>query len=495
MKRFWAPKNGSLEALPGTSSDYKVWMVLGICAIVVVIGYIWLISAMQWFVWSEHSDYYYQLADAFDHGQLSLQVQTDPGLLALSNPYEDSNQRDQLSFPWDTSFYRGKFYLYWGPAPALLLALVQVLYRGDIGDEYVLFTFLVGLFLFNLLILRALWSDLSKTLPIWTLVLGVLLIGFVNPIPWLLGQHRIYEAAISAGQFFVVGGLYWVYRVLRRTVLSKWTLGLAGLFWTLAIGSRITLALPIAVAICLTVLYIARSPIRPSGLSQLVKACAAFGFPVAMGGIGYSWYNWSRFGSIFEFGLRYQLNHENLRRNFPGVFSRLYFSSNLYNYMLASSHKIIAVFPFWVPRAGKSLLGNGITHQGIYAVHRITGILLSFPFVVFAVIPLVVAALIVSRNRLSRSSVNPGPLSLHFSLILAVCSLLGFIPALFFFWVDMRYLFDFIPELALLAVLGFWQSFYYLSQAPVARKVLSALAIGLALFSVVFSMILGSASY
>ena len=50
--------------------------------------------------------------------------------------------------------------------------------------------------------------------------------GFLNPGPWMLSMPRIYEAAIAAGQFFLMAGLFFVLMALDRPFPSKclsWT--------------------------------------------------------------------------------------------------------------------------------------------------------------------------------------------------------------------------------------------------------------------------------
>ena len=65
--------------------------------------------------------YYNLLADAFRAGQTSLLVTPSPELLALPNPY-DPAQNAALRLH-DATLYRGRYYLYFGPTPALVLFL------------------------------------------------------------------------------------------------------------------------------------------------------------------------------------------------------------------------------------------------------------------------------------------------------------------------------------------------------------------------------------
>src|SRR5271170_3296922 len=63
---------------------------------------------------------YARLADGFLHGQLSLPARPDPRLLVLTNPYDPkANAGLRLD---DAVLFNGKYYIYWGPVPALLTA-------------------------------------------------------------------------------------------------------------------------------------------------------------------------------------------------------------------------------------------------------------------------------------------------------------------------------------------------------------------------------------
>lgn len=60
------------------------------------------------------------LAQAFLAGHLYLTIPPDPRLLALPDPY-DPGQNHLYRLP--ASLYKDRYYLYWGPAPVLLLFL------------------------------------------------------------------------------------------------------------------------------------------------------------------------------------------------------------------------------------------------------------------------------------------------------------------------------------------------------------------------------------
>ncbi len=228
------------------------YLALLLCGIFVIAAYVWFTSTGLWSTLPATSNYYDQLAQSFQEGHLYLNVQPDPALLQLSDPYDpDIRQKvaslttDNLKPIWDMALYNGRIYLYWGPAPALFLLASKIFYGGEIGDQALILIFISGLFIFQSLILLRVWRRFFQDLPFPLVLSGILLIAFINPIPWILSIPRIYEAAIVADQFFFVGGLYFVFTALDRPAYSVWRLALAGIFWVFAVGSRATMAIPI----------------------------------------------------------------------------------------------------------------------------------------------------------------------------------------------------------------------------------------------------------
>ena len=83
--------------------------------------------ALNWH--GQTSEYYPLLTDAFLAGQTSLLVQPSAELLALPDPHDPvANARFRLH---DASLYHGKYYLYFGPTPAIVLFLPYKVLTGS----------------------------------------------------------------------------------------------------------------------------------------------------------------------------------------------------------------------------------------------------------------------------------------------------------------------------------------------------------------------------
>ena len=161
------PKANSLKEvkISNYSNDLKprrVFALTFFSMLLVITVYIWLISFGSWFKWPATSNYYDQLATAFEHRSLSIENKPSRALLALPDPY-DPSARAGINYPKDFSLYNGKYYLYFGPVPALILAIVKSMGLNNLGDQYLVFAFVSGIFIFqSLLIFKDMEAFLSE---------------------------------------------------------------------------------------------------------------------------------------------------------------------------------------------------------------------------------------------------------------------------------------------------------------------------------------------
>ncbi len=226
-------------------------------------------------------------------------------------------------------------------------------------------------------------------------------------------------------------------------------------------------------------------------MQALGRSTAALVVPLAVCGVILAWYNWARFGSVFEFGLYYQLAAFNLQANYPILFSRVYLIQNIYNYFL-NPFGLAGSFPFVQPLAGteKSVLAS-ISLPNLYAVEgKFPGALISTPFLFFAAIPpLVYLITLLKKLRAKKNTVDPFTFFDWTWLGLLGASVAGALPTLLLFYVGFRYETEFIASLTLLALVGFCQG-YVLIRNHAARQVYAGFGILLILFSVLINMAL-----
>lgn len=475
-----------------------IYLLAGLVAIIILIIYVWFISVGTWTNWPKTSDYrgyFDQLGTAFDHGKLYIQAKPASELLLLSNPYDPFTrkqipQADTWNI-WDLSLYNGRLYLYWGPVPALIVAVIKPFLAVEISDQYLVFAFILCLFFFQSLLLIKIWSDFFSHLPAWTVLITLFLGGLISPIPWMLSQPRIYEAAIVCGQLFFIAGIYFAYVALSKPTPSKALLAMSGFSWACAVGSRAFLLIPIIFLAFMIILWLCTNAYRLQKITlERFLTVIAFGLPLIISGILLGWYNWARFGSIFEFGFRYQITMLDLNKYQNDIFSLVYVPVNLYVYFF-NPPEFINNFPFIKPaRAGESSILY--SHLPVlYTTEHITGPVYALPFIAFGIIAILTVRSSWLPRKLSEGDAKPQPELYRWFLASLIGSLpFAFSSLLLFFYAAQRYLEDVIPLTFLIATLGFWQGYSLLNKDLFRRVIYSLIAIVLICISIVLSLLL-----
>ena len=478
-------RNQSILYLSGSFKRY--WSMFPILILVTLV-YIWLISSGTWITWVSPTHYYADLARGFLKGNLYLPIKVNPSLLTSPNPWEPI-LIGRSQGPTDFSYFHGKYYLYWGPVPALLLVLIHPIISWRVGDLQLLFGFLTGLFILQSFLAVIIWDRFFSSMPKYILWLSILLLGLACPATFMLDNYnsaRIYEAAITGGQFFLMSGFLMAISALSHTG-SCWRLVLAGTLWALAFGTRLILALPVGF-MALTVAW--WMLVKDGWSFKKVSRLIPLGVPLALGLVCLGWYNWARFGSITESGYYYLLpSNMYYQKYYRELINPIFIPQNFYNYFLFP-FSIHAQFPFFYAEIGylKPII-SGYPLPSFYFSQKITGILYTVPFSLCALIPAVLYLNNLNRRNITqqlpkddeRRILNWATLTLSGASL----AVLGFL--LCFFCLAMRYIEDAMPALIMLGIIGFWQGFQAFSHKSIWKWLYTSLGVVLAVISIILS--------
>lgn len=449
--------------------------ILGVLAL--WLAYTWYMTAgtlTQWFPYFH--DYFDRLAQAFLHGQLALLEQPDPALLALSNPYAYS-ARTGISYPWDVSLFQGKFYLYWGPVPALIAAAEWLVAQVRVEDQALVLAAQCGVGAFlaaNLYLMRREFAPRSNPLGLLLLILA----GGANLyLLWPSGRPGVYEASILFGQVFLLAGLVAQFFAWKAATHPA-VFGLAaGVCFALAAGSRATLVVSVAWLAAFALWQTWRS--THSTGKEKIRFSVWFGLPLILGGAALLWYNYARFGSWIETGLSYQLSIPQYPPERAWLFSLKYLPANLYGYLLRAP-LFEGRFPFVsVPFVRETDWPWFIRLPEHYIYHEPqAGLLEVLPLVVLALLPMYRAVRVIFR----RSSL-PEPTEPALSTALAGAALLQAGVILVYFFSALRFQMEMFPLIYLLACLGIWQVDRSLANHPGWRRLFWLVVMACSLYS------------
>jgi hypothetical protein len=252
--------------------------------------------------------YYGLLTDALIAGRTNLDVGVDPLLLRLENPYAGPQGATR---PHDMSFYRGKFYLYYGITPALILMVPWKVVTGTyIREITATALFCLGGFVLGEVWLvglrRRLFPNVS---PFWT-VLALLVMGFGSPTFLLSNNSTFYAVPIAAAFFCLMAAVAMVDRAVRAPgsgMAVAWLAG-ASLAQGLAVGSRPNYVLGVALLLIPAAWLWWRLPEGERRRLPGAGIWAACILPAALVGAGLAVYNFRRFGSAADFGIQYTMS-------------------------------------------------------------------------------------------------------------------------------------------------------------------------------------------
>jgi hypothetical protein len=415
--------------------------------------------------WPE--SFYAGQVEGFLLGQLNLRHEPDPALAKLANPYE-MKQREGLPFSWDASYYKGKYYLYFSPVPALLFTLpFKLVGQGYPSDPLTMTFFVMWAFLASVAFLgravRHIEGVKHIPFPVW-----VLLAGVGNAIPFTLIEVRVYEVAVACGMAM---SATWAYTLLRFLERPSWrTAALMGLFLALTIATRPNMIVLIAVAAIAMFL---------SGARRTMIAAA---IPLFVIGSAYAVYNYQRFGWPFETGLSYQLTTKPMQDETP---CRLCSASDFSRFMNTLMHyvfyppKFVSTFPF------ADLRYNDVDRATSFPARseQVAGIAALTPLSLLGSL-LALLLVLAKRGR------DTGTRAAFFVLAAAWIGLLTLSTCR---WVTVRYSLDFAGLMLLGAILAIEQGLTFLREAGVSIRPLRVLVILLAIYSIVTGLLLGFA--
>lgn len=475
---------------PETGMRFRYVTRLFILVVPAVVLYIWILTAGQFFQWPSGRNYYHLLAQAFQQGQFHLLLEPSPELLALENPYDYRN-RENIPHLWDASLYQGKYYLYWGVVPGLIGAAVESVFAIPVTDAGLVLVFLFAAALFGVLLLQKFCQN--NHLPGWLFWFTALGLIFNVPGIWLLTRPSIYEASIAGGQAFLMAGLYFGYLGLSGNTVSKRYLVLAALMLGLAGGTRTNLLISTGAIALLMVGYLMLQYRRQ--LQELFPPLVAMGLPLAVSIGVLLGYNYVRFGSVFEFGHRYQLTGPALPANYEHVTSLAYVFPNLFTYIFRLPF-FLTEFPYIkIPWIKEAMWPSFIRlPEYYYYTEPTAGILFIVPLLWVAGLLLIWILwnwadgeifLIWKPKRLKINS----NVWLFFVLFASVAT--QFIVLLLFISSSLRYLFDVTPSIILLSAVYFSRQFDHFAGRPYQKSFFIAGWVVCSILTVIFALLVG----
>jgi tetratricopeptide (TPR) repeat protein len=406
--------------------------------LLVLAGFVALLLASRSYAWARPAaeEPYNIVVEGFRSGHVWLAKEAPPALATAANPYDFATYRPYLGAPWDLtdmSYFKGHLYAYFGVTPAVIVFWpFRVLSGGWLHQSVVVLAFCVlGYAVAVGLAVAARRRYFPGPGPLTDAAIALLL-GSVTTLPVFLVRPGLYEVAISCGFSFTMLSLAALWNAWHRERRRVAWLAAASLCYGLAVGSRPTLLFGAVVLFvpAITAFWANLKRREPAPWARYFLAALV---PISAVGVGLAAYNYSRFGDPLQFGHDYQLSGNNVFGT--KSFGARFFWDNFRMYFL-DSPRWHRGFPFvWRP-------ATPLLTPGHLPVEFFFGALSAFPILLIA------AAAPFALKPGGASDLSPASwvlLALFLAAVVPICCYAG---------ATGRYMLDFMPALALLAVLG-----------------------------------------
>ena len=281
---------------------------------------------------------YKLLTDSFINGRVDVYIKVDEKLMNLENPYDITQRlKENVSYEFDTAYYKGKYYIYFGAAPVVLYYLPFKLLTGAYINDSIVnainFTILSISVIF--LLYKIIKDNFSKT-PI--LFFGLLSIFAINTCGalTLLAEPLIYTIPILCALAYALLGItLWTYSIKEDKTINTLLAFLGSLAIGIAIGSRPQFGL---FAFFALIIFFEQIKDIKHNIKPFIFAIIPF---IIVGSL-MMYYNYARFGSPFDLGANYNLTFNDMTRRGMKI-SRV--GDGIFFYLLQPI-SLAAVFPY-----------------------------------------------------------------------------------------------------------------------------------------------------
>lgn len=295
-----------------------------------------------------------ELVEAFEAGQVYLDIDMNETLGELENPYDWSMRTDEIGdYPWDHLLYEGKYYSYYGIAPLLIFLPYHLITGGYFPAVWAIWLFgcigICFLTAFYLSFMKKFFPKIRTSL----LLMGLFIISLSNGIWFTFNKGNFYEIAQNSGFACVTAGAYFLIssNVIGSEKINKIKLAASSVFLSLGVLSRPTLAVYCFVAL----IFIGAGYVKQKKEGRVISyfLCALLPF-VIFGGIQMA-YNYLRFDSVMDFGIQYSLTINDFTKT---EYHTHFVFIGLWNYLFALP-VFNENFPFFIPSSVETFNPNG----------------------------------------------------------------------------------------------------------------------------------------
>lgn len=173
--------------------------------------------------WPHHKQYQ-ELAEVMAKGQLYLDAEPSETILAAENPYDTIYlQANGIDYLADYAYYDGKYYVYFGVVPELLLYFPFYMLTGHHLPNYIaVFIFYCGFILAVFALYREIIKRWFVHTPYFIYLMTCVLTVCCGNYLFIIARPDLYDTPIMAANMFTAGGIWlWIKGKYSETPKSR----------------------------------------------------------------------------------------------------------------------------------------------------------------------------------------------------------------------------------------------------------------------------------
>lgn len=318
--------------IPNNKLDFKnkkqkIYIIITISILIILSVFYYLLYKNTRYEFGDLYDYLY--VNAIMDKKLELDYPINDMLLIDDNPYDTSDR--PYTFLWDASFYKGKYYCYFGIWPIITLFIpYKIITNNYLTSPLACLFYTILSIIGTYLIYKSIIKKYFKDINLITYIISFIFIIFGTRLFWCIHRPAFYEVVSLAAYTNIIFGLYLT------------------LFKNKKISNFIGYTLLASAVLCRPTSLICSLLIIPKLIHKIKNKqfklidFIILAIPYTIIGLFTMYINYIRFDSIFEFGVSYQLTTNNLYNKGFSLTNAIY---GTFNYLFGKTSLVLSTTP------------------------------------------------------------------------------------------------------------------------------------------------------
>lgn len=278
--------------------------------------------------------------EAIMNGQIHLLEEPSNLLKQMKDPYnKELREKLKVKYIFDTAYYNGKYYNYFGFAPILTSILPFRLITGKYLPSHIFNLIYIYIAIYALYSLyKKLIDKYIKKISLFNFYLGFYTIIFGSNFLTLLRGQK-YDIVTTSGIAFILISLNLALSIYNNKKHKKIKLILLGISTALIVLSK-----PNYIIYYLLILFFLLQSSKHLNIKEKIKDYILILIPLSLFGLFQMYLNYIRFDNILEFGAKYQLTNFNMTTCISFTFGKIY--AGIMEYIFRTVSINPTTFPF-----------------------------------------------------------------------------------------------------------------------------------------------------